>query len=64
MPYAPAAVVTVMCLIVIIIFLYLPETMGFELPKTIEELKQWYKANRGIKVWIRYLRSRRSHNMQ
>ena len=64
MPYAPAAVVTVMCLIVIILFLYLPETMGYELPKTIEELKQWYKDNRGIKVWIRYLRSRRSQNIQ
>ena len=37
-----------MNLIVTIILLTLPETMGRELPTTMEEMKSWFKDRKGI----------------
>lgn len=49
-PWAPGAVFSVMCFVVIVIVLYLPETRGMDLPQTLEEVKIWYAENSGIRV--------------
>ncbi|KAK3097972.1 hypothetical protein FSP39_014956 [Pinctada imbricata] len=47
--WGPGAAFGIMCVIVSLLCLYLPETRGFELPQTIEELKQWYRQHSGKK---------------
>lgn len=39
-----------MCLIVIIIALYLPETRGMDLLQTLGEVKIWYAGNIGFRL--------------
>ena len=58
-PYGPGAIVASMCVMVCLLSLYLPETKGHELPKTIDELKQWYKDNSGAKGWKPFSNNRK-----
>jgi NifB/MoaA-like Fe-S oxidoreductase len=39
-------VFAVMSLITVILFAFVPETNGVELPQTIEELSEWYRVNK------------------
>ncbi|KAK3096431.1 hypothetical protein FSP39_000039 [Pinctada imbricata] len=47
--WGPGVVFTSLCLLSSILVLFLPETTGKQLPTTIEELKTWYKENKGLK---------------
>ncbi|XP_033751011.1 solute carrier family 22 member 5-like [Pecten maximus] len=47
--WGPGAISAVMCLLAVYLLTFLPETAGYELPTTIEELKTWYKAHAGDK---------------
>ncbi|KAK3106458.1 hypothetical protein FSP39_020435 [Pinctada imbricata] len=50
--WAPGTIVAALCFLVsFLVFLVLPETMGHELPKTMEELRQWYKDHSGRRSW-------------
>ena len=46
--WGPAAIFVVMNMIVVVILLTLPETMGRELPTTVEEMKSWFKGRKGL----------------
>ena len=48
MSWGPAAIFVVMNMIVVVILLTLPETMGRELPTTVEEMKSWFKGRKGL----------------
>ncbi|KAK6167507.1 hypothetical protein SNE40_021513 [Patella caerulea] len=47
LPWAPGAIFGACCLIVTITILYLPETMGKELPQTMEDLNKLYDKKQG-----------------
>lgn len=49
-PWAPGTIFVSMCLIVIIIALYLPETRGMDLLQTLGEVKIWYAGNIGFRL--------------
>ena len=51
LPYDPGAIVASMCVMVCLLSLFLSETKGHELPKTINELKQWYKDHSRARGW-------------
>ncbi|XP_053381643.1 organic anion transporter 3-like [Mercenaria mercenaria] len=44
--WLPPCVFAVMCLITVLLFAFVPETTGVELPQTIEELREWYRVNK------------------
>ncbi|XP_053381641.1 solute carrier family 22 member 6-A-like [Mercenaria mercenaria] len=44
--WLPPCVFAVMCLIAVLLFAFVPETNGVELPQTIEELQEWYRGNK------------------
>ena len=44
--WAPGAIFAVFCLAVCGGMLWVPETLGVELPQTVEELSAYYKKNR------------------
>ncbi|XP_053381640.1 organic cation transporter-like protein [Mercenaria mercenaria] len=44
--WLPPCVFAVMCLITVLLFAFVPETNGVELPQTIEELSDWYRVNK------------------
>lgn len=62
-PWAPGAVFSVMCFVVIVIVLYLPETRGIDLPQTLEEVKTWYAENSGIKLG-KYKRKKANQDLE
>jgi hypothetical protein len=35
-----------MCLVTVILFAFVPETNGVELPQKMEELTEWYRVNK------------------
>ncbi|XP_067665107.1 organic cation transporter protein-like [Haliotis asinina] len=43
--WAPGAIFVIMCLLAGFLIQFLPETRGHELPQTMEEIKEWYRAN-------------------
>ncbi|XP_069136847.1 organic cation transporter protein-like [Argopecten irradians] len=47
--WGPGAISAALCLIAVYLLRFLPETKGYELPTTIEELKTWYKDHAGDK---------------
>ncbi|XP_060085901.1 organic cation transporter protein-like [Ylistrum balloti] len=47
--WGPGAISAAMCLLAVYLLTFLPETKGYELPTTIEELKTWYKDHAGDK---------------
>ncbi|XP_021368562.1 solute carrier family 22 member 8-like [Mizuhopecten yessoensis] len=47
--WGPGAISAAMCLLAVYLLTFLPETAGYELPTTIEELKTWYKEHAGDK---------------
>ncbi|XP_061173298.1 organic cation transporter protein-like [Saccostrea echinata] len=49
-PWAPGTIFALMCFIVTIIALYLPETHGMDLPQTLDEVKRWYAENSGLRL--------------
>ncbi|XP_061174320.1 organic cation transporter protein-like [Saccostrea echinata] len=49
-PWAPGTIFALMCFIVTIIALYLPETRGMDLPQTLDETKRWYTENSGLRL--------------
>ncbi|XP_061172477.1 organic cation transporter protein-like isoform X1 [Saccostrea echinata] len=49
-PWAPGTIFALMCFIVTIIALYLPETRGMDLPQTLDEVKRWYAENSGLRL--------------
>ncbi|KAK3106350.1 hypothetical protein FSP39_018272 [Pinctada imbricata] len=49
--WAPGAIVSGMCILVSFLCLFLPETVGYELPSTMEELKEWYKDHKSAPKW-------------
>lgn len=44
--WAPGLVFGIMCAIVAVLALWIPETNKYELPQTLEECEVWYKENR------------------
>lgn len=62
-PWAPGAVFSVMCFVVIVIVVYLPETRGIDLPQTLEEVKTWYAENSGIKLG-KYKRKKANQDLE
>ncbi|XP_022330062.2 organic cation transporter protein-like [Crassostrea virginica] len=46
-PWAPGTIFAVLCFVVSLIILYLPETRGVELPTDLAALNSWYKENSG-----------------
>jgi hypothetical protein len=47
-PWAPGTIFSLMCLIVVVILFYLPETRGVELPQTLAEVELWYSDHSGL----------------
>ncbi|XP_069138043.1 organic anion transporter 3-like [Argopecten irradians] len=47
--WGPGAISAALCLLAVYLLTFLPETKGYELPTTIEELKTWYKTHAGDK---------------
>ncbi|XP_060085889.1 organic cation transporter protein-like [Ylistrum balloti] len=45
--WGPGAISAAMCLLAVYLLTFLPETKGYELPTTIEELKTWYRDHAG-----------------
>ena len=45
-PWAPGLVYGILCAIVAVLALGIPETNNYELPQTLEECEVWYKENR------------------
>jgi len=43
--WLPGVIYSALCIVVIFLFAFVPETNGVELPQTIEELGEWYKVN-------------------
>ncbi|XP_071100668.1 solute carrier family 22 member 3-like [Haliotis cracherodii] len=43
--WGPGAIFVIMCLLAGFLIQFLPETRGHELPQTMEEIKEWYRAN-------------------
>ncbi len=43
--WAPVTIFSGMCLLAGFVIQFLPETRGHELPQTMEEIKEWYRAN-------------------
>ncbi|XP_048736819.2 organic cation transporter protein-like [Ostrea edulis] len=52
-PWAPGTISAILCFVVAVIVLYLPETRGVELPTNLDALNAWYKANAGAKRFPR-----------
>ncbi|WAR12739.1 OCTL-like protein [Mya arenaria] len=44
--WLPGAIYAVLCLVVIVLFAFVPETNGVELPQTLDELSEWYRVNK------------------
>ena len=44
--WLPGCIFAILNLITIVMFAFVPETNGIELPQTIEELTEWYKVNK------------------
>ncbi|XP_071168354.1 solute carrier family 22 member 6-A-like [Mytilus edulis] len=62
--WGPAAIFALMNIICTIILLTLPETMGRELPTTVEEMKSWVKDKKGtfdVRRPKHYLKVNRHH---
>lgn len=61
-PWAPGMIFSIMCFVVTIIALYLPETRGMELPQTLGEVKLWYAENGGFR--LRKCRNKNEHKSE
>ena len=62
--WGPAAIFALLNIICTIILLTLPETMGRELPTTVEEMKSWVKDKKGtfdVRRPKHYLKVNRHH---
>ena len=55
MLWAPGAIFAVFCLLVCGGMIWVPETLGVELPQTIDELSTYYKKNR---ISVRHIKER------
>ncbi|XP_052762014.1 solute carrier family 22 member 6-A-like [Mya arenaria] len=44
--WMPGAIYAVMCIFVVFLFAFVPETHGVEVPQTVDELTVWYRVNK------------------